>query len=581
MGKYNKYIQKIEADGVEASEEATEQWSRLRKGMSSTKATAVVGPLIQTTWDQDSPYWNLCPGTGCSKAYTGCVATAMAQVMNYWQWPKKGTGSHSYQPMDPNDPSSKSKRYSTQSANFGNTTYDWANMKNSYSSSYTDAEATAVATLMFHCGVATEMMYGNDNDGGSGTYTVNYGDWTDNSCAQNALANFFGYKKSELTGYVRDGYSYGGKTYYQKWSDADWTAMVKAELDKNHPIMYGGASSAGGHSFICDGYNDQNYFHFNWGWSGENDGYFLLSKLKPGSGGAGGGGYDFSEDQDVIIGIVPDKKDLPKVNVTWWVEGETSVTEFTQEDALVLPTNPLGCDADKVFVGWTTQSKVEGDKPAALFDSPAGKTVMEDVTYYAVFAKRIKSDDVQSTTTYTFTSKAWAEESNAWESISDGALFSTDNNGVQVTVATTGAGAKMEKELTGVSKMVFTYCTNSSRGAGSITAKVGSSELKKNVTKTGGRTMRELEFTFDNATGTPSFSVACTTNSIFVQSVTITSAGGYTYSNYNLYCEKTQGIEEVQRDNVQGTKVMKVLRDGKLYILYNEKTYDVLGRTVK
>ena len=130
MGKYNKYIQKIEADGVEASEEAQAQWSRLRKGVNSTKATAVVGPLIQTTWDQGSPYWNLCPGTGTSKAYTGCVATAMAQVMNYWQWPKKGTGSHSYQPMDPNNPSSKSKRYSTQSANFGNTTYDWANMKN-------------------------------------------------------------------------------------------------------------------------------------------------------------------------------------------------------------------------------------------------------------------------------------------------------------------------------------------------------------------------------------------------------------------------------------------------------------------
>ena len=91
--------------------------------------------------------------------------------------------------------------------------------------------------------------------------------------------------------------------------------MIKEELDKRHPIMYGGAGSGGGHSFICDGYDDSNYFHFNWGWSGENDGYYKLSNLVPGSGGAGGGDYEFNEDQDVIIGIVPDKKDMPEVSI--------------------------------------------------------------------------------------------------------------------------------------------------------------------------------------------------------------------------------------------------------------------------
>ena len=106
---------------------------------------------------------------------------------------------------------------------------------------------------------------------------------------------------------MRDGYKYGGYTYYKKWSDAEWTAMVKEELDQQRPIMYGGASDEGGHSFICDGYNSMNYFHFNWGWSGVGDGYFTLSNLKPGSGGAGGGSYDFSEDQDVLIGIEPDR----------------------------------------------------------------------------------------------------------------------------------------------------------------------------------------------------------------------------------------------------------------------------------
>ena len=305
MGKYDKFIKRIETDGVEAAEETKAEWKALRKGVRKAQAAAVVGPLIQTQWDQDSPYNNLCPGTGNNKAYTGCVATAMAQVMNYWQWPKRGIGSHSYRPRNPNDEDHYSTRYtSTLSADFGNTTYDWENMLESYSGSETSAQKTAVATLMYHCGVATEMMYGNDADGGSGTYTGNYGSWEESDNAQNALWKYFGYKKS--TGYMRDGYEYGGHTYYESWTTSNWTAMVKAELDKQHPILYGGASDGGGHSFICDGYDSNNKFHFNWGWSGWNDGYFTLSNLTPGSGGAGGGGYDFSEDQDVIIGIEPD-----------------------------------------------------------------------------------------------------------------------------------------------------------------------------------------------------------------------------------------------------------------------------------
>lgn len=312
MGKYDQFIKRIETDGVEAAEETKAEWRALRKGVRKAKA-AVVGPLIQTQWDQEAPYNKLCPGTGTNKAYTGCVATAMAQVMKYWEWPVNGTGSHSYKPLDVNNPSNSwgmpnySTRYpDTISADFGNTTYDWENMKNSYSGSATTAQKTAVATLMFHCGVATEMMYGNNADGGSGTYTLNYGEWDTNDNAQNAFFRFFKYKKP--VGYMRDGLKYGGETYYKKWSDADWTAMVKEELDKQHPILYGGASDEGGHSFICDGYDNEGKFHFNWGWSGWNDGYFTLSNLVPGSGGAGGGGYDFSYDQDVIIGIEPDRQ---------------------------------------------------------------------------------------------------------------------------------------------------------------------------------------------------------------------------------------------------------------------------------
>ena len=314
MGKYDKFIKRIESDSVEASETTKAEWKALRKSARSTQAIAIVGPLIQTQWDQDAPYYNLCPGRGTNKAYTGCVATAMAQVMYYWQWPVHGTGSHSYRPLDPNEPYNKwtgypnySQRYkSTLSADFENTTYDWENMLPIYTSSATTVQNTAVATLMYHCGVATEMMYGNDEDGGSGTYTLNYGEEEDLANAQNAFWRYFGYKKP--VGYMRDGLVDGRTTYYEKWTDADWTAMVKEELDKQHPILYGGAGDEGGHSFICDGYDSYNRFHFNWGWSGEGDGYYTLSNLNPGSGGAGGGNYSFSEDQDVLIGIEPDRQ---------------------------------------------------------------------------------------------------------------------------------------------------------------------------------------------------------------------------------------------------------------------------------
>ena len=110
--------------------------------------------------------------------------------------------------------------------------------------------------------------------------------------------------------------------------------MLKEELDKRRPILYSGSSEEGGHSFICDGYDKEGYFHFNWGWSGEADGYFLLSALNPGYGGAGGGNYQFSEDQDVIIGIEPDRPEEPQ-----------------REDTEALENNEVTVPASKVFDG--------------------------------------------------------------------------------------------------------------------------------------------------------------------------------------------------------------------------------------
>jgi len=592
MGKYNHFIQKLEDEGVVAGEETKTEWKALRKATKVTH-TPVVGPLIKTTWDQDDPFWDLCPGSGNSKAYTGCVATAMAQVMNYWQWPVKGTGSHSYQPLDPNT-GSKSKRYNTLSVNFGETTYDWTNMKNSYTGSYTTAQGTAVATLIYHCGVATEMMYGNYDDGGSGTYTVNYGDWDwgtttsdEGGCAQNALWYYFGYKKDGLTGYMRDGYTEQGYQYYDSWTDAAWTAMLKAELDKQHPILYGGGSSSGGHSFICDGYDQEGYFHFNWGWSGENDGYFLLSKLNPGSGGAGGGSYDFSEDQEVIIGIVPDKKDLPKVTVTWSVKGVTSTTEFTQEDALVLPEAPANCSESNVFVGWTKSGTVSGDAPADLFIDATGKVVTEAVTYYAVFAEVSEGESTpQEVATVTFATAANDGTQDYSSSIAT-KLVSSDYgvasySGVKLYKGKEGVkmGAKSATgsitltltSSTAVSKVIVNASQYGS-DTGKLTVTAGSTQLGDAQTPGS-----NLEFAAESDVTTDQITVATTSKRAYVASISVISGKGASYSNYSLECGSATDVESV---NAEKAGKKKILIDGQLFIMHNGAMYNVQGTRVK
>lgn len=583
MGKYNNFIRKIEDDGVVASAEAQAEWAALRKSARKATAAAVVGPLVKTTWDQGSPYDLLTPGTGTwgeesTKAATGCVATAMAQVMKYWEWPIQGTGSHSYTPLNPNTGSSQSK-YGTQSADFGNTTYDWTHMKNSYSGTYTDAEATAVATLMYHCGVATEMMYGDFEWNGSGTYTVNYGDEEDHACAQNALWMNFGYKKSTLTGYMRDGLTYQGTQYYKKWSDTEWTAMIKEELDKQHPIMYGGAGDKGGHSFICDGYDTSNMFHFNWGWSGSNDGYYTLSNLVPGSGGAGGGDYDFSEDQDVLIGIVPDKKDLPKVNVTWSVDGVTTVQEFTQEDALVLPADPADCTCGKKFVGWTAQSSITGGaKPDDLFKTATGKTVTAAITYYAVFAEQEGEGGASFDGTSSGAFKLYAN-------VNGTKYYATtvSNNKVQSTTdeasATTFTFTAVNGGFTisdGTSYLKHGSGTNisASNTAYTWTISAGEHGTWRINSQTNGRALLFRESTYkvfggyatSNANGTEYFDVE------------IGDSNTATYKNYTLNCNCSGTAVE----NTEVTpKAVKIMENGQIIILRDNEKYTIFGQKIQ
>lgn len=590
LGKYDKFITKIEADGAAQDEEVAAEWSALKKGVRKAKGDAIVGPLVKTTWDQDDPYWTLTPnGSGSiGKAYTGCVATAMAQVMNYWQWPKQGTGSHTYQPImqldDDGDgyPDRDTIIYPGYlTANFDETTYDWDNMLNKYTSSATNDQKNAVATLMFHCGVSVEMMYGDDNYGGSGAYTGNYGDWTDPTCAQNAFPTYFGYKKDGLVSYMRDGFSYEGTTYYEKWTDEEWTAMVKEELDKKHPIMYGGAGDKGGHSFICDGYDDSNYFHFNWGWSGQNDGYYKLSSLKPGSGGAGGGGYDFSQDQDVIIGIVPDKE-WPEVIVTWSVAGSTNQVTYHENDALVLPSAPT-CEDGKVFVGWTMQSSVDGSKPTDLFTSAAGKTVSEAVTYYAVFADKEEGSSTPSEVASVTFKTSDSDSNQAVTNISSIVSQSTGIASSECTKVYQGKeGAKLGASKTAgsmtltlsstytVSKVVVN-ASQFGTDTGKLTVTAGSTQLGSKSP------VSNLEFVAGTPVETNTITIATSSKRAYVQSISVVAGGGVSYSNYSITCSGETAID----NNVVAPKAIKVLENGQIVIILGDQKYTIFGQKIQ
>ena len=256
---------------LEANDHIKETWISLIAGSieNTTDNTKNVAPMCTTTWSQ-SPYYNAqCPGG----SVTGCVATAMAQVMKYWNHPAQGSGMHSY----------NHQTYGTLSANFGSTTYQWSQMPNSINSSN-----SAIATLMYHCGVSVDMNYSPNE---SGAWVVE-----DDSpvCAESAFKNYFGYSNT-LHGEKRENYS-----------TSQWTNMLKGDLDAGRPLVYAGFGSGGGHAFVCDGYNDGDYFHFNWGWSGLYNGFFHIDALDPQGTGTGGGTGGYNSGHQAIFGMTPE-----------------------------------------------------------------------------------------------------------------------------------------------------------------------------------------------------------------------------------------------------------------------------------
>ena len=541
LSAIDKKIIFAEQNNIEATEEVSQEWLNLKNGISPKNATVVVAPLITTTWDQDDPYWALCPSKGSSKTYVGCVATAMAQVMNFWKWPKQGTGSYSY---------TTEQNSLSCSADFANTSYDWDNMVDHYTPYYnggsntisvstpTDAQKKAVATLMYHCGVAVQMEYGTASQGGSGAQTI-YPNATssDERCAQNALWKHFGYKKTALKGYYRPG-GYG----YSKVNDATWLNLLKTELDAKRPIMYAGGDSEGGHSFVCDGYNSDNYFHFNWGWSGYCDGYYSVDNMVPGVGGSGAGNGSYNDDQDIIIGIIPDK---PDINITWSVEGAETTEKYAYGDKLTPSTTPSNCANGKVFVGWTAQSAIShGSKPSDFFTS-GSKTVTEEKTYYAVFATMESGSSTPSeVATVTFNTNSSDGSTDISESIASKVVDSSNGiasfSGTKVYEGKSGAKIgtgsyagsivlTLSSEVA-VTKVIVDGVKYGS-DAGKLRVTAGSTILGDEQTPAS-----NLEFEASTPVTTNQITVATTSNRAYISSISVIAGGGASYKDYSLNC---------------------------------------------
>jgi hypothetical protein len=281
LEKYHNEIVYIINEDAPATPEISEAWTKFRSLTTPSNVLRnTVGPLLQVGWDQ-APYYNAdCPFNNQynERTVTGCVATAMAMVMKYWSYPAQGSGFHSYD----------TQTYGTLSANFGSSNYNWAAMPNQISGPNTE-----IAKLMSDCGVSVEMTYGVGQTGGSSAYVVSVASPIQH-CAEYAYKTYFGYDASTLIGVMR-----------QTQTDQQWIATLKGELDAGRVMQYAGIGSGGGHTWVCDGYDDNNFFHMNWGWSNQNNGFFNLDALNPSSLGTGGGDGGFNSNQQVVKGIKP------------------------------------------------------------------------------------------------------------------------------------------------------------------------------------------------------------------------------------------------------------------------------------
>ena len=283
------------------SDEEHPAWTHFRD--EELRSEDAIAPFLRSNWGQGKQYNYYCPkdiaGEG-GHVVTGCVATAMAQLMYHFRFPETGTGTYSY----------TDEHYGVQSADYGSTTYDYAAMCDKATS-----VNTAISTLMYHCGVGVDMVYGPD---GSGMY---------NHSAANVLKTYF--KFSPDTRYE-----------FRDSTVLDWDSLIVSHLERGIPLYYAGWSvpDTNGHAFICDGYrmvDGAHFYHFNFGWDGQSNGYFYTNSLNV-------GGSHFNLAQELIINAYPDTSQYEYPAP----QPFTGTTELTFRDGsfLVRDGYPAGMD---------------------------------------------------------------------------------------------------------------------------------------------------------------------------------------------------------------------------------------------
>ena len=361
--------------------------------------------LVQTKWNQDSPYNYYAPaatGGPGGRAYAGCCATAMSQVMKFWNHPTKGTGSHSY-----------SWHGQQLSANFGATNYDWDHMPATISNNSPQQEIEAIATLMYHCGVAVDMNFAAD---GSGAYSAD---------VPGAIASYFGYANQAVLKY-RDNFSYD-----------NWASMLKESFDMGWPLYYNGQSDDGGHAFVCDGYNDANLFHYNWGWSGSGDGWFDFDEM------------EFSVSFDgAIYNFVPSEvynaSPQAPTNLTVTPESDIALSAtLTWTNPVKTLNNSNLSSIDKVVVvrGGQVIAELENPTPGASMTYVDNQVPRYDAFKYQVYAvcngshgKVANSEMISFGPSCTWTIIMTSTAFQGWRG---GALHIYNGSGTEIATATT------------------------------------------------------------------------------------------------------------------------------------------------
>ena len=240
----------------------------------TTASNSNIEPMLTTTWNQGTPYNTMCPEVNGSYAPTGCTATAIAQIMKFHNWPEIPSKSFTWE---------NNVTGETETVNTSSHKYDWENMLDSYKGEYTNAEANAVALLMSDVGKAMNSSYAL---GGTGATP---------SAAAQVLVNIFKYTPEIVL------------ANREEYTNEEYIGLIRTNLEARQPVMYSGHGQdySSGHAFVCDGINENNMLHINWGWGGSYDGYFDITNMAPGGAGIGGGEDRYNVGQAIIANIRP------------------------------------------------------------------------------------------------------------------------------------------------------------------------------------------------------------------------------------------------------------------------------------